>query len=248
MRHRVDSAGQAIRQHPRSAFQGSRKYQWRHDDHYCREHESQKKSVIHRKENAKRELSGYWIISASAEWMASPDTTKCQPATPPCAVALKGLDGIHGTTRKIAAGRWQHVAQRHLITPDHQHEKHPHHTHPAFTWNSCGRPMREASGKRFQNRENLVCQGREGCIVGFWANSQHDVGKNTCRQKVNSNELSQPALYSVSRNCRVFETRDDQTDSAYHRCSFWRKREGESCCPNLEMPGSDAFPPSRNAL
>ena len=59
--------------------------------------------------------------------------------------------------------------------------------------------MREVSGKLFQDRQNFTGQGREGCLIGFWTNSQHNVGKKTCRQKVNSNELSQSALHLVSR-------------------------------------------------
>lgn len=101
--------------------------------------------------------------------------------------------------------------------------------------------------KLFQDREHLVCQGCEGCLVGFGANSENNVSNNACRQNVNSNELPQPSFYEVPCNSCVFEPRDDQANPAYRGALSWMRKRG-SCRPNVEMPGSDALPPSRNTL
>src|SRR4051794_15529184 len=73
---------------------------------------------------------GNGIIPARAEWVATSDPSNRQPRTAPRAMLADGLDRIRGATRKITTGRWQKLAEAHLIAPNGKNEKRSHTSNP----------------------------------------------------------------------------------------------------------------------
>ena len=78
---------------------------------------------------------------------------------------------------------------------------------------------------------DIGAQSRKGCVVSLWPDSNDDVGSYACREKTRPRQLTQATFYPVTRNCRLSEARNDQSDT-----SSWSllKQERGSDDPNLE--------------
>jgi hypothetical protein len=85
----------------------------------------------------------------------------------------------------------------------------------------------------------------ERCTIRLGPNSDDQIGRDVCRKKPRSGQLTQPPLDAIPRYSRVSKSRDDQTDPG--SCPNWMHERG-SDGPNLEERGSDTLPLLRDTL